>query len=63
MKLLKGEMPGAASTNGNASPPAPKVRVALFKPPSIAAASPDSTIMIIQKDDNPVSVYLQSQVK
>ena len=63
MKLLKGEMPGAASTNGNASPAAPKVRVALFAAPTTTADSPDSTIMIMQKDDKPVSVYLQTQVK
>lgn len=63
MKLLKGELPGAASTNGNANPAAPKVRVALFTAPTTAAASPDSTIMILQKDDKPVSVYLQTQAK
>ena len=42
MKLLKGEMPGAASTNGNTNPAAPKVRVALFKAPTSTAGSPDS---------------------
>ena len=62
MKLLKGEMPGTASTNGNASPAAPKVRVALFTAPTSTAGSPDSTIMIMQKDDKPVRVYLQTQV-
>lgn len=63
MKLLKGEMPGAASTNGNTSPAAPKVRMALFTAPTSTAGSPDSTIMVIQKDDKPVSVYLQTQGK
>jgi zinc-ribbon domain len=63
MKLLKGEMPGASSTNGSASPPAPKVRVAIFKAPTAGAGSPNATIMIIEKDDKPVSVYLQSEVK
>ncbi len=63
MKLLKGEMPGAAATNASASTAAPRVRVALFKAPSAEGTSPDSTIMIIQKNDKPVSVYLQSQVK
>ena len=63
MKLLKGEMPGAAPSNGNANPAAPKVRVALFKAPVGRAGSPDSTIMIIQKEDKPVSIYLQSQVQ
>ena len=63
MKLLKGEMPGAASTNGNTSPAAPKVRVALFTAPTSTAGSPDSTIMVIQKNDKPVSVYLQTQGK
>lgn len=58
MKLLKGEMPGAAST----SPAAPKVRVALFTAPTSTAGSPDSTIMIMQKNDQSVSVYLQTQV-
>jgi hypothetical protein len=42
------------------APAAPKVRVALFTRPS-AAGSPDSTIMIMQKDDKPVSVYLQTK--
>jgi hypothetical protein len=63
MKLLKGEMPDAASTNGNTSPAAPKVRVALFTAPTSTAGSPDSTIMVIQKDDKSVSVYLQTQGK
>jgi hypothetical protein len=63
MKLLKGEIPGAASTNSASSPAAPKVRVALFKAPTAGAGSPDSTIMIMQKEDKPVSVYLQSSVK
>jgi hypothetical protein len=63
MKLLKGEMPGAASTNGASSAAAPKVRVALFKAPTTGAGSPDSTIMITQKEDKPVGVYLQSDVK
>jgi hypothetical protein len=58
MKLLKGEMPGAAST----SPAAPQVRVALFAAPTSTAGSPDGTIMIMQKVDKPVSVYLQTQV-
>jgi hypothetical protein len=58
MKLLKGEMPGAASS----SPAAAKVRVALFTAPTSTAGSPDGTIMIMQKVDKPVSVYLQTQV-
>jgi hypothetical protein len=62
MKLLKGEMPGASSPNGG-TPAASKVRFALFKAPTTGASSPDSTIMILQKEDKPVSVYLQSQVK
>jgi hypothetical protein len=37
--------------------------VALFKAPTAGAGSPDSTIMIMQKEDKPVSVYLQSSVK
>jgi zinc-ribbon domain len=63
IKLFKGEMPGASSTRSIANPPAPKVRVALFKAPTAGIGPADSTIMIIQKDDKPVSVYLQSQVK
>lgn len=63
MKLLKGEMPGASPNHDNTSPAPPKVRVALFKAPTAGAGSSDSTIMIIQKDDKPVSVYLQSAVK
>jgi hypothetical protein len=63
MKLLKGEMPGAAPSNGSANSAAPKVRVALFKSPAAAGTSNDSTIMIMQKNDKPVTVYLQSQVK
>jgi hypothetical protein len=63
MKLLKGEMPGSSPTSGNPGPAPPKVRVALFKAPNAGAGSPGSTIMIIQKDDKPVSVYLQSDVK
>lgn len=59
MKLLKGEMPGTATAN--VSPSAPKVRVALFTTSTTTAGSPDSSIMIMQKDDKPVSVYLQSQ--
>jgi hypothetical protein len=62
MKLLKGEMPGSSPTNGNASPAPPKVRVAVFKVPTAAAGASDSTIMIIQKEDKPVRVYLQSNV-
>jgi hypothetical protein len=62
-KLLKGEMPGSSPTNANASPAQPKVRVALFKAPTAGAGSSDSTIMIMQKEDNPVSVYLQSNIK
>jgi hypothetical protein len=50
----------AATATATEPPTAIPRWIALFKAPTTGAGSPDRTIMIIQKDEKPVSVYLQT---
>ena len=63
MRLLKGESPVTPADGGAPTPPAPTVRVTLFKPPTVAGSTAHSSIMIVQKDDKAVTAFLQAQVK
>ncbi|MEP6548683.1 MAG: zinc ribbon domain-containing protein [Gammaproteobacteria bacterium] len=61
-QLLLGQAGETAPTGKPAAAPVPNISMSLFKPPGVAAASQNSSIMIIQEEGKPVTVYLQAKV-
>lgn len=62
MQLLLGQTGETTRAGNAAAAPVPNISMSLFKPPGVAAATQNSSIMIIQEEGKPVTVYLQSKV-
>jgi hypothetical protein len=64
MKMIGSQAGGSAAPPGSAAPataPPEKLKISMFRPP--AGSNTDTGVMIIQKGDQPVEVFMRAHVK